>query len=69
MKIFKKVTGRLFLVNLDLVGFLHVTTCERENGFLLIETFWKTNLWPPGFDPWWLLLYVRVSKNYAFLRI
>jgi hypothetical protein len=27
---------------------------REENGFLLIETFRKTKLWPPGFDPWWL---------------
>jgi hypothetical protein len=26
---------------------------EKKTGFLLIETFRKTKLWPPGFDPWW----------------
>jgi hypothetical protein len=43
MKIFKKVTGRLFLVNLDLVGFLYVTTSEKKIALLLIEIFRKNN--------------------------
>jgi hypothetical protein len=33
--------------------FLFVTTSEKKTGFLLIETFRKTKLWPPGFVPWW----------------
>jgi hypothetical protein len=32
------------------------------NGFLLIEPFRKLKLWPPGFDPWWPFLYVRINK-------
>jgi hypothetical protein len=36
---------------------------------LLIETFRKTKLWPPGLVPWWPFLYVRVSKNFAFRSI
>ncbi len=31
--------------------FLFVTTAEKKNGLLLIETFSRTKLWPPGFDP------------------
>jgi hypothetical protein len=37
-------------------GFLNITTSKTKNGFLLIETFRKTKLWPPGDDPWWPFL-------------
>ena len=33
-----------------------VTTSEKKNDFLLIETLRKAKLWPPGFDPWWPFL-------------
>ena len=51
--------------NIGKRSFLFITTYEKKTGFLLIETFRKTKLWPPGFDPWWPFLYVRVSKNLA----
>jgi hypothetical protein len=34
------------------------TTCKTKNGFLLIETFSKTKLWPPG-NGWLFLFMVR----------
>jgi len=49
------------------MSFLKVTTSEREIGLLLIETFRKTKLWPPGFDPWWPFLYVRSSWKPSFM--
>jgi hypothetical protein len=49
--------------------FLFVTTYESNTGLLLIETFRKTKLWPPGFDPWEPFLYVRGSQNFGLLPI
>jgi hypothetical protein len=45
------------------------TTYKMKNGFLLIETFRKTKLWPLGSSPCGLLLFVSVSKNLGFMSI
>jgi hypothetical protein len=55
--------GTPLYILVGIIGFLNVTTSEKKNSFLLIETFRKLNQWPSGFDPWWPFLYVRVSKN------
>jgi len=47
--------------------FLKGTTSKMKTGLLLITTFGKTKLWPPGFVPWWPFLHCRVSNNFAFL--
>jgi hypothetical protein len=51
--------------------FLFVTTSEKKNGFLLIETFRKTKLRPPGFDPWWsfTLLCSSMTKMGVIYRL
>jgi hypothetical protein len=42
---------------------LLVTTSEKENGFLLIEVFRKTKLWPPGVNPWWPFLCTATGQK------
>ena len=49
------------------IFFLYVTTSEKKNGFLLIEIFRNTKLWPPGSILGGHFLYVRDCKNSAFL--
>jgi len=51
--------------------FLFVTTYEKKNGFLLIETY-KKHFNPQNdghLDQLWvaIFLFIRVRKNYAFL--
>jgi hypothetical protein len=43
--------------------FLYLTTSEKKSGFLLIETFRKLKLWPPGFVPWWPFLHCRCNRK------
>jgi hypothetical protein len=46
-----------------MTGFLNVTTSEKKTGLLLIETFKKQKLWPPGFDPWWPFLFTATGQK------
>jgi len=51
------------------ITFFFVTTSEKKNGFLLIETYKTTKWWPPGSTLGGHLLFIRVSKNFAFQPI
>jgi len=42
----------------------NITTYEMKNGFLLIEVFRKTKLWPPGSTLGGHLLFIRVSSKH-----
>ena len=64
MKIISFIDERLLIT-----VYSKITTAEKKTGFLLIETFRKLKLWPPGDDPWWPFLYVRGSKNFSFQTI
>ena len=52
-----------------LLGAPKATTYEKKNGFLLIETFRKTKLWPPAFDPWWPFLIMQGKQEFRISAI